>query len=239
MMPLFKFGTLFIRTLSKPVAAAIKKRAIKHPSFRNRCATFAQWWHRMEVSLQVQLMGHTARTIKPLGEAEAVAQGADILGEGVIFSIAALLLAVENRRAAASDARKKAQIQDEFSRQNARLEELEEAVASLRSDVIQNMILSGKYSKEQISKRVKGEADRVKELEELTAIRTEETWHDTLSRWVGLGSRVAQGDQEAMDQASKAAVSAVAPSVVSKFIAGGEGAEARHGKHSAYRPPAA
>jgi len=110
MMPLFKFGTLFIRTLSKPVANAIKKRAVGHPSFRDRCASFAQWWHRMEVSLQVQLMGHTARTIKPLGEAEAVAQGADILGEGVIFSIAALLLAIENRRAAASDARKKAQI---------------------------------------------------------------------------------------------------------------------------------
>jgi len=237
-MPLFKFGTLLIRTLSKPVAAAIKRRAVGHQSFRNRCASFAQWWHRMEVSLQVQLMGHTARTIKPLGEAEAVAQGADILGEGVIFSIAAILLAVENRRAAASDARKKAQIQDEFSRQNARLEELEEAVALLRTDVIQNMILSGKYSKEQILARVKGEEERVKELEELTAVRKEESWGETLSRWVGLGSRVAQGDKEAIDEASKAAVTAVAPAVVSNYLHIQRDVS-HNGKHSAYKPPGA
>ena len=36
----------------------------------------------MEVRLQVQLMGHTARTIKPLSEEEAVKSGAEILGEG-------------------------------------------------------------------------------------------------------------------------------------------------------------
>eukprot|EP00284_Hemiselmis_tepida_P012550 CAMPEP_0174927566 /NCGR_PEP_ID=MMETSP1355-20121228/18861_1 /TAXON_ID=464990 /ORGANISM="Hemiselmis tepida, Strain CCMP443" /LENGTH=238 /DNA_ID=CAMNT_0016173677 /DNA_START=305 /DNA_END=1021 /DNA_ORIENTATION=+ len=236
-MPLFKFGTLFIRTLSKPVANAIKKRAVGHPSFRDRCASFAQWWHRMEVSLQVQLMGHTARTIKPLGEAEAVAQGADILGEGVIFSIAALLLAIENRRAAASDARKKAQIQEEFSRQNARLEELEEAVASLRKDVIQNMILTGKYSKEQILKRVKGEEERVKELEELTAVRKDDTWSEALTRWVGLGARAAKGDKEALDEASKAAVAAVAPSVVAKYMGLSEEGALLQGKHASYKPP--
>eukprot|EP00285_Hemiselmis_virescens_P007139 CAMPEP_0173396676 /NCGR_PEP_ID=MMETSP1356-20130122/36203_1 /TAXON_ID=77927 ORGANISM="Hemiselmis virescens, Strain PCC157" /NCGR_SAMPLE_ID=MMETSP1356 /ASSEMBLY_ACC=CAM_ASM_000847 /LENGTH=215 /DNA_ID=CAMNT_0014355761 /DNA_START=269 /DNA_END=913 /DNA_ORIENTATION=+ len=215
-MPLFKFGALFIRTLSKPVAAAIKKRAVEHENFRSRCAAFAQWWHRMEVRLQVQLMGHTARTIRPLGEAEAVKSGAEILGEGVIFSIAAAVMLAENRRAAASDARKKAQIQEEFSRQNARLEELEEAVASLRSDTIEIMKAGGKYTKEQILSRVRGEAERRKELEELTKQVEEESWLQSLSRWAGLGSRVASGDKEALEEASKAAVAAVSPSVVSK-----------------------
>lgn len=36
----------------------------------------------MEVTLQVQLMGHTAHSIKPLSEADAVKSGAEILGEG-------------------------------------------------------------------------------------------------------------------------------------------------------------
>ena len=62
--------------------------------------------------MQVQLMGHTAHSIKPLSEADAVKSGAEILGEGVIFSIAALLMLVENRRSAMSDAAKKEKIRE-------------------------------------------------------------------------------------------------------------------------------
>jgi hypothetical protein len=43
---------------------------------------YSQFYHRWEVKLNVQLMGMTARTIKPLDEATAVKTGAEILGEG-------------------------------------------------------------------------------------------------------------------------------------------------------------
>lgn len=55
-------------------------------------------------------MGHTAHSIKPLSEADAVKSGAEILGEGVIFSIAALLMLVENRRSAMSDVVKEGKV---------------------------------------------------------------------------------------------------------------------------------
>ena len=45
-MPLMKFGALAIRTLSKPVANAVKRRCLVHPRFRAQCVAFAQRWHR-------------------------------------------------------------------------------------------------------------------------------------------------------------------------------------------------
>ncbi len=45
-----------------------------------------QFYHRWEVKLNVQLMGMTARTIKPLDEATAVKTGAEILGEGIFWN---------------------------------------------------------------------------------------------------------------------------------------------------------
>ena len=45
-MPLMKFGALAIRTLSKPVANAVKRRCLLHPRFRAQCVAFAQRWHR-------------------------------------------------------------------------------------------------------------------------------------------------------------------------------------------------
>ena len=65
-MPLLKFGALAIRTLSKPVANAIKRRSTNHPRFRASCIAFAQFWHRMEVNWSIRLLGHEAKQIKPL-----------------------------------------------------------------------------------------------------------------------------------------------------------------------------
>ena len=53
-----------------------------------------RWWHRMEVNFSIRLLGHHAKEIRPLSEEKAVAQGAEVLGEGVIFGIAASLLVI-------------------------------------------------------------------------------------------------------------------------------------------------
>jgi len=159
--------------------------------------------------------------------------------------------------------------------------------------------------------RGKGEEERVKELEELTAVRKDDTWSEALTRWdmrcaclgaceslssttgscrgsllrlhvlpfgtcasicaccvgvfvndarsltrgpgvsrscapdcpranrrwVGLGARAAKGDKEALDEASKAAVAAVAPSVVAKYMGLSEEGALLQGKHASYKPP--
>ena len=61
-----KFGALAIRTLSKPVANAIKRRSADHPRFKAGCIAFAQMWHRLEVNWSIRLLGHEAKKIRPL-----------------------------------------------------------------------------------------------------------------------------------------------------------------------------
>mmetsp|Transcript_7519 Transcript_7519/g.18806 ORF Transcript_7519/g.18806 Transcript_7519/m.18806 type:complete len:238 (+) Transcript_7519:128-841(+) len=223
MMPLFKLGMLFMRTLSKPIAAAIKKRAMTHPSFKNSCAAFAQWYHRMEINMQVQLMGITARAIKPLDEATAVKTGAEILGEGVVFSIAALAMLAENRRSAASEARKQQKIKDEFEQQEQRLAELESAFAILRQDTIEIMSTGGKWTKEQIAKRVLAEKERKEDLKVLTSEEPQKTWQDSVQWWLGLGQKVANGEVEVADAAvhvGKSAFVAITPSYIASYVMG-------------------
>ncbi|KAF2146904.1 uncharacterized protein K452DRAFT_218483 [Aplosporella prunicola CBS 121167] len=51
-----KIGSLFIRTLAKPIANGIKKRARDHDIFRRRCVSFAQGLHRLDVRWRVGLL---------------------------------------------------------------------------------------------------------------------------------------------------------------------------------------
>jgi len=128
---------------------------------------------------------------------------------------------LENLRAARSDAKKKAQIEGEFARLTARLEELEEAVAINRKDTTDLMLYgggAGKYfTKKQIEERLKGEQNRIHELEALTKKTEEESWTGSVSRWVGIGTRVISGDMDAVKQVSDAAVAAVTPTFATKY----------------------
>eukprot|EP00291_Cryptomonas_curvata_P011901 CAMPEP_0172190254 /NCGR_PEP_ID=MMETSP1050-20130122/23009_1 /TAXON_ID=233186 /ORGANISM="Cryptomonas curvata, Strain CCAP979/52" /LENGTH=157 /DNA_ID=CAMNT_0012865103 /DNA_START=101 /DNA_END=571 /DNA_ORIENTATION=+ len=124
------------------------------------CHDLAQGWNRMEITLNLGLMGHSARVIKPLDEATAVKTGAEVLGEGIVFGIAAFVLIVENRRAAASEARKAMNIKTQFEAQQRRIEQLEEAVASLRADTIDLMKHGGSISAEEMQQRIREEKRR-------------------------------------------------------------------------------
>mmetsp|Transcript_47675 Transcript_47675/g.95460 ORF Transcript_47675/g.95460 Transcript_47675/m.95460 type:complete len:252 (-) Transcript_47675:21-776(-) len=163
-MVLGKFGGLLIRTLSKPVANAIKRRAVERPAFRARCAAFAQLYHRVEVTLTMRLMGHEAKSVKPLTEAQAVSAGADILGEGIIFSFAAAVLLFENHRSTANEEKKREQLEARFEEQRQRIAELEDAFTSLRADTLRLMEAAGKFSAEQISSARQNEQRRQRTL---------------------------------------------------------------------------
>ncbi|KAG8745215.1 hypothetical protein FRC10_008527 [Ceratobasidium sp. 414] len=63
-----KLATLVIRTLAKPIGARLKHQAEQHETFRKICISWAQWAHRAEVRLRTNIMGETAKNIKPLSE---------------------------------------------------------------------------------------------------------------------------------------------------------------------------
>eukprot|EP00850_Spirogloea_muscicola_P004267 SM000018S03632 [mRNA] locus=s18:396929:397655:+ [translate_table: standard] len=110
-LPFAKLGTLLLRTLSKPLATQVKRRAASHPKFREAIVNFAQarqgpspWlaptrlqyyshatlqgYHKLNVSLQRQLYGVTSDiAVKPLNEEAAVSTAADLVGELIIFSV--------------------------------------------------------------------------------------------------------------------------------------------------------
>eukprot|EP00292_Cryptomonas_paramecium_P015967 CAMPEP_0113690502 /NCGR_PEP_ID=MMETSP0038_2-20120614/17827_1 /TAXON_ID=2898 /ORGANISM="Cryptomonas paramecium" /LENGTH=212 /DNA_ID=CAMNT_0000611835 /DNA_START=15 /DNA_END=649 /DNA_ORIENTATION=- /assembly_acc=CAM_ASM_000170 len=187
-MPLFKFGMLLVRTLSKPVANAIKQRAVERPSFKKLCIDFAQAWNRFEIRLNLGLVGHSARVIKPLDEATAVKSGAEILGEGVVFTIAAIVLFAENRRAAASEARKSANIKAQFDNQTKRIQELESAVESLRVDVLE--LLKHNLSVDELQKRLQDEENRKFRVYLNSKLRLDEGF------WASIGSFLGLEEQE-------------------------------------------
>jgi len=55
-----KFGSLVIRTLSKPIANFIKRQAREHEGFRNTCIGFAQSIHRVDMRWRIGLLQDAA-----------------------------------------------------------------------------------------------------------------------------------------------------------------------------------
>ena len=89
-------------------------------------AELSAFWHdalvcRMEVNFRIRLLGHQTKAIKPLSEEKAVAQGAEVLGEGVIFGIAAGLLLLEHWSSSKKEAAKHAKLEANFAENRARI----------------------------------------------------------------------------------------------------------------------
>nr|XP_033511302.1 OPA3-like protein isoform X2 [Nicotiana tomentosiformis] len=106
-LPLLKLGTLALKTLSKPIAARLKKEAGLHPKFRHLIISMAQANHRMTTTMQRRLYGHATDVgIRPLNEEKAVQAAVDLLGEFFVFSVAVAALVFEVQRSARSEAKK-------------------------------------------------------------------------------------------------------------------------------------
>ncbi|KAG8696448.1 hypothetical protein FRC08_007142 [Ceratobasidium sp. 394] len=121
-----KLATLVIRTLAKPISARLKHQAEQHETFRKICISWAQWAHRTEVQLRTNIMGETAKNIKPLSESRAIQNGANSLAEAFLFSVAAALILAETWRSNRSQARRRDDVDDQ-------LDDLRTEVRELRS----------------------------------------------------------------------------------------------------------
>ncbi|KAH7339708.1 optic atrophy 3 protein-domain-containing protein [Rhizoctonia solani] len=123
-----KLATLVIRTLAKPISARIKHQAEQHESFKNICITWAQWVHRTEVGLRTNLLGESAKHIKPLSETRAIQNGANGLAETFLFTVGASLILAEAWRSNRSQARRRDSVDDQ-------LEDLKDEVRDLKSRI--------------------------------------------------------------------------------------------------------
>ncbi|KAA8519730.1 hypothetical protein F0562_013986 [Nyssa sinensis] len=124
-LPLLKLGTLALKTLSKPIAARLKKEAGLHPRFRNYIISIAQANHRLTTTMQRRIYGHaTDVEIRPLNEEKAVQAAVDLLGEIFVFSVAGVALIFEVQRSSRSEARKEEIRRQEMEGMRQRDEEL-------------------------------------------------------------------------------------------------------------------
>ncbi|GMF32915.1 unnamed protein product [Phytophthora fragariaefolia] len=141
MLPMIKLGGLVARTLTKPLARVIKSRPKVHPLLNAVCGRLGQQQHRLSMQLHMGFRGISNYTIKPLPADQAVEQGADLVGELLIFSVALGVASLEYSRSAASARVKEAkqrelQLQEERETE-ARFAFLESQVAWLEDQVAQ------------------------------------------------------------------------------------------------------
>ncbi|KAI9219284.1 optic atrophy 3 protein-domain-containing protein [Blastocladiella britannica] len=97
-----KVAYLFLRTMAKPVANAVKSYAKTHPRFSEHTIQFAQILHRMEMGLKRRVFDYKGEPVRPLSDARAVELGANFIGEATLFSLVASVVVVESTRASAA-----------------------------------------------------------------------------------------------------------------------------------------
>ncbi|XP_055809258.1 OPA3-like protein [Solanum dulcamara] len=135
-LPLLKLGTLALKTLSKPVAARLKKEAGLHPKFRNFIISIAQANHRMTTTMQRRIYGHATDVgIRPLNEEKAVQAAVDLLGEIFVFSVAGAIVVFEVQRNSRAEAKKEELRRQEMEKLRQRDEALEKEIKGLKSKI--------------------------------------------------------------------------------------------------------
>lgn len=135
-LPVFKLGTLALKSFCKPIGNRIKKEAGYHPRFRNFIINIAQANHRLSTKLQRRVYGHaTDVAIRPLNEDKAVQAAADLLGELFVFSVAGVAVIFEVQRSSRSEARKEEARRQELEALKQRDEELTREIEFLKNRI--------------------------------------------------------------------------------------------------------
>jgi len=129
-----KIATLLIRTLAKPISTQLKNQAKQHETFRTICVGLAQNMYKAEVKLRTNLLGETAKHVRPLSEAKAIDNGANALAEGFLFTVAALLIIGETWRSSRNQTKRRGNVDDQLTELQTKLDILSQKVDSVAVD---------------------------------------------------------------------------------------------------------
>ncbi|KAK9884220.1 hypothetical protein WA026_005170 [Henosepilachna vigintioctopunctata] len=106
--PVAKLGALLLKQISKPIANAVKEQAKTSPVFRKYvCLPPAQFYNWCEEKAKMWVLNLGKPVSVPIyNEKMAIELGANLLGEGIIFIIAAGIVIAEYSRSARKEAAK-------------------------------------------------------------------------------------------------------------------------------------
>ncbi len=143
-MATIKLASLFVRTLSKPLAASIKNQAKNHPKFKAFCISIAQTYHSIDVRLKRKLLlnpstaNENTEAVRPLNDTRAVELGANFIGEGIVFTVAVLTIFAELYRSSRNAKSQKESVEDSLKMLEKGYKELLDEQQSLRNDMSEN-----------------------------------------------------------------------------------------------------
>jgi len=121
-LPFAKLGVLLVKQATKPLARAVKARAVSSERLSWFCEFLGQTWHAQTTKLNLRVQGHKVKGVKPLNEQEAVQSGAELLSEGFVLSVGISALIFEARRSAVASAEKALQ---KAERRRAKMEAMQ------------------------------------------------------------------------------------------------------------------
>jgi len=137
-LPLLKLGTLFVKTISKPLASRLKIEAQKRPLLGRMCQGVGDGIHYMYSRGNVVASGYKFVGVKPLPVQEAVSDGAGVIAEGLVVGFSVFAVVVESLRSAKSNAQKAEKAAEEKRREaealEARFLKLEQLVEEARME---------------------------------------------------------------------------------------------------------
>ncbi|CAK7913427.1 hypothetical protein CAAN1_20S01134 [[Candida] anglica] len=110
-----KLTSLLVRTVAKPIATTLKAQAKDHDLFKNACIRIAQTVHSTDLRLRMKLLGESKIKIRPLNDKKAIENGANLLSEFFIFSVAGSLILYESYRSRKKAANERDAVADDIS----------------------------------------------------------------------------------------------------------------------------
>eukprot|EP00052_Salpingoeca_macrocollata_P027205 m.257382 g.257382 ORF g.257382 m.257382 type:complete len:162 (+) comp22707_c0_seq7:2421-2906(+) len=132
-LPFAKLFFLGIRQASKPFASLIKTSARESEFVRTKVLQpIGQGSHWVTVMMKRLTLDSKRRDVKPLDPAEAVAAGAELIGEVFVYSVAALIVINEYLSSAAKSAEKEAKQTEKIRSLVAALEIVEQRLDELQ-----------------------------------------------------------------------------------------------------------
>lgn len=135
--PIVKLGALAVRQIAKPLANVIKSRAKSSPFFRTYvCMPPAQFYHWCEVNVKMRMLNlGKPREVKKLDQNAAIELGAELLGEFVMFTVAAVTLTAEYVRQSRKATKEAEELEARWVSVENRLSEIEYVTTKQSDDI--------------------------------------------------------------------------------------------------------
>lgn len=181
-LPLTKLGSLFVKTLAKPLSKQIKARAAKYDASKTVLIAIGQTSHSITSRMKIWSSGYRVKKIAPLKPESALQDGAEFLGESFIFFVSGYLVIWEYRRSSESTRKKNEKLQAKLDALDIRLKAVEDVVKQNSQSILG---LRGSHYKEPESAKLvpinEKQASENKENNDDTT--NTETKIETKSRW--------------------------------------------------------